>query len=156
MKTIKLLLCFFPLILGSCMDNTLSEERKIERYLLTFKKWNFHHFEPKNTPSSNTNFRGPEFESFVNDLFKNVSIKFNDDDTGIMEHSSGTKSDFNWVRNENILSLEFPNEPHRDRKYILNSISFNELNISFERSVYFLINGIEVSASGDYIFSLND
>ncbi|QTD38837.1 hypothetical protein JL193_06155 [Polaribacter batillariae] len=153
MKKIRLLLlCFFCITITMCTDDNQIEKTKTEIELLTQKKWSFNYFDFTSSPSTNFNFTDKEVEQHVNNLAKNWFIKFNDDMTGYMEYPDGTKSVFNWKKNQEILNLEHPNEPNRSTEYVLNSVKENELNITYNHFAVYIINGIETDIFGNYIF----
>tara|TARA_B110000090_G_C12991121_1_gene296689 strand:- start:40 stop:453 length:414 start_codon:yes stop_codon:yes gene_type:complete len=136
-----------------CSDENQPQVVKTELELLTEKKWNFNYFDFTSSPSTNFNFTDLEVEQHVDNLAKNWSIKFNDNNTGIMEYPDGTTSIFNWEKNQEILTLDHPNDPNRSTEYILNSIIENELNITYNHFAVFIINGNETDIYGNYIFN---
>ena len=134
-------------------DELLTEEETKE--LLTRKKWDFNRFEFKSSSSHNTTQTDLELEQAVNEFNENISIKFNSDNTGIQFFSGGTSIDFNWVKNQDTLNLDFINEPNLNTQYILNSIEENELNIYGDFGIYSSsINGsIFIDIYGNFLFN---
>jgi hypothetical protein len=151
MKKINLIILLFIGILISCSENE-SPIVKTDLELLTEKKWTFDHFEFISSSNNVNNISADEIEKEANKVFQdgNVSYQFDSNKTGKWDRNNET-DEFNWELTNDQLFLDFLNNDI-DTDYTMNSITENELNVTFNHEVVFIVQGNEINTKGNYYY----
>ncbi len=128
---------------------------KSDADLLVEKIWTFDHFEFTSSGNNTNDYSKELIEETVNESYKNgnVSYEFYTDSKGKWSRNNEI-DEFNWELINSKLFLDFENNAI-DTDYLLNTISENELNITFRHEVVFFIQGNEISVMGNYFYKFN-
>ncbi len=154
MKKASLLILLFIGILMSCSEKEVPVVESDED-LLVEKIWTFDSFEFISSSNNTNNYPKEQIEKVVNEVYKtgNVSYEFFADNTGKWSRDNNVDA-FNWELINKKLFLDFENNAI-DTDYLVNTISENELNITFRHEVVFSIQGNEISVTGNYFYKHN-
>ena len=149
MKKLKMLsVLFLSLILVvSCSDNENDIENNVS--LLTKKVWLFKEFKFLDSSLNPKNFSSTDFENHVNSLYESLTLKFNNDNTGLFKKTNSEK-EFSWVLLGDKLVITIPNpiETTDDVFEYSLSIESSILALTMKEEFTIFIKDSEVSTRG--------
>lgn len=148
----KLSVLFLSLVLITACSN--SENEVSNENLLTNKTWTYSSFKLLNYSNTDKTYEPIILENQVNNLNKDIALKFNEDGSGLLQSSSVNRN-FTWTQIGNKLQLVLPNlDQNTDDliEYIF-TVSSSELALKLTSEIIIYIDDDEINVIGTFIFN---